>query len=419
MARLRSVWLGWLPKLDYQVWLLAVGRLLSQLGSGFTLFYAPIFFVNEVGLSATAVGIGLGSQAVTGVVGRFFGGSWADGWLGRKRTLLLATVISAIAAFTLASIQTFTGLIIGSLFVGLGMGLYWPAAEALIADLTTADERNEAYALNRLADGLGLGLGVVLGGVLIGTTGAYRALFVIDGVSFLVFFALVAQAIAEQHKPAQTHTLWQGWGVALRDRALLVFCVVNTLLTTYIVQISSTLPLYLNNFVLADLGFPPKTLSLIISGLFTWHLAATVLTQMPVAKRLNRLSRVQALRVSAGLWAIGFISIWVAGVAPRGHLGLTGLALGILALATVTYMPSATAIVVDMAPESLRGVYLAVNSQCWAIGYFVGPPLGGWALDQGAGMAHGFWLGLAASVAVAIAILQRLGQMLHRQKSSL
>jgi len=62
----------WLPQLDYQVWILAAGRLLSQIGTGFTLFYAPIFFVNQVGLSATAVGIGLGSASVSGIMGEFW-----------------------------------------------------------------------------------------------------------------------------------------------------------------------------------------------------------------------------------------------------------------------------------------------------------------------------------------------------------
>ena len=62
----------WLPQLDRRVWLLATGRLLSQVGIGFVLFYAPIFFVNEVGLSATQVGLGVGSEALSGLVGRFF-----------------------------------------------------------------------------------------------------------------------------------------------------------------------------------------------------------------------------------------------------------------------------------------------------------------------------------------------------------
>ena len=67
-----------LPDFSAQVWILAAGRLLSQIGSGFTLFYAPIFFVNQVGLSTTLVGIALGSGSVSGVIGRFLGGQWAD-----------------------------------------------------------------------------------------------------------------------------------------------------------------------------------------------------------------------------------------------------------------------------------------------------------------------------------------------------
>ncbi|MEL7227930.1 MAG: MFS transporter, partial [Cyanobacteria bacterium J06576_12] len=50
------------PQLDTRLWILAAGRLLSQLGIGFTLFYAPLFFADDVGLSATAIGLGLGSQ---------------------------------------------------------------------------------------------------------------------------------------------------------------------------------------------------------------------------------------------------------------------------------------------------------------------------------------------------------------------
>ena len=69
--------LSWLPQLNPQVWILASGRLLSQIGTGFTLFYAPIFFVNQVGLSATAVGIGIGSGQISGIIGRILGGSFS------------------------------------------------------------------------------------------------------------------------------------------------------------------------------------------------------------------------------------------------------------------------------------------------------------------------------------------------------
>jgi MFS family permease len=63
---------------------------------------------------------------------------------------------------------------------------------------------------------------------------------------------------------------------------------------------------------------------------------------------------------------------------------------------------------VDLSPDNLRGVYLSLNSQCWAIGYFIGPALGGWVLDQSQFIAHSFWLAMAISVVFAIFILQIL-----------
>lgn len=155
---------GWLPQLNYQVWILATGRLLSQMGSGFTLFYAPIFFVNQVGLSATAVGMGLGSQSILGMVGRVMGGSLSDGRFGRQRTLLVSAVVSAIACFILAVATNFSVFVIGNLLLGFGTGLYWPSAEAMVADLSTPAQRSEAFALNRLCDSLGWDWGLSWGG---------------------------------------------------------------------------------------------------------------------------------------------------------------------------------------------------------------------------------------------------------------
>jgi MFS family permease len=410
--RLKRQLLVWLPQLDYQVWILAAGRLLSQIGTGFTLFYAPIFFVNQVGLSATAVGIGLGSASVSGIIGRVLGGSFADSrFWGRRRTLLLSAAVSAIASFVLALTYNFPIFVVGNLIMGLGMGLYWPATEAVVADLSGPQVRNEAYALTRLGDNIGLGLGVVLGGALIQVTGAYRTLFVIDGISFVVFFGVIYWAITETYQSQErSWSLIQGWLVALRDRSLLVYTLVNILFTTYLAQVNSTIPLYFSNFVDAGRGFSPGT----ISALFAWHIGLTIPCQLPVARWLNRFSHPRALTLSALLWAVGFIVIWATGIAPTGHITWAIAGLGILAIATVAYTPAASSLVADLAPESLRGVYLSINSLCWAVGYLIGPPIGGFALDQPRPLADAFWLALALSVGFALLILQYLNRILSK-----
>ncbi|MGF1570000.1 MAG: MFS transporter [Nodosilinea sp.] len=402
----------WLPDLDPRVWILAAGRLLSQVGIGFTLFYAPIFFVNQVGLSATQVGLGIGIGSVAGMAGRFLGGSMADSprW-GRRPTLLGSTLVSALADGVLLLAQGFPLFLAGNLLMGFGVGLYWPATEAVAADLTVGDQRNEAYAVVRLADSLGLGVGVVLGGLLISLTGAYRALFVVDGITFLLFFAIVYVAIAETRPAGNTEkSFFHGWDQALRDTNLMVFALANVGFTAYLAQVQSTLPVYLNRFVptASGQGISERTLSL----LFTAHVVLAALTQLPMARWLKRFRPVQGLMISALFWGLGFCLVGVARVAPGAYLW-AGAALGMMALGMVAYTPIASALVVAMAPDALRGVYLSVNSMCWAVGYLVGPPLGGWALDQGTVMAQGFWLVLAITVVPALGVLAWLDRRLR------
>jgi len=395
-----------LPQLPQPVWILAAGRLLSQIGIGFTLFYAPIFFVNQVGLSATQVGLGLGSSAFSGILGRFLAGNFTDSpqW-GRRRTLLLSALVSAFADVILALIVDFPTLVLGNLLMGLGIGLYWPATETVVADVTQLDQRNEAFALARLADNLGLGCGVLLGGLLIEAGVNFRWLFVMDGISFLLFFALIYTAIDEtrpqNHKPRPQHG--SNWGVALGDRQLQKFVIVNLLFTTYLSQQQSTLPLYLSNF-LASGGFSPA----IISSLFTGQIAFLALCQLPIARRLNRWSRSQSLMLSLSVWSASFVLVWIAGGVNQEALFLAISALVGMAVATAIYTPSASALVVDLAPEDLRGTYLAINAQCWAIGYLIGPPLGGWVLDQSRIIIDGFWLAIAFSTLLGIQILRSL-----------
>jgi MFS family permease len=404
-------WLRWLPNLNRTIWILAAGRLLSQIGTGFTLFYLPIFFVNEVGLSATAVGAALGSASLSGMIGRFWGGSMIDSpaW-GRRRILLIAMVVSALGSFALAFANDLGTLVIGNLLMGFGVGLYWPATEAVVADLSPLEQRGEAFAITRLADSIGLGLGVVLGGILITLAHAYRALLIADGLSFLIFFGILYVFIAETVQPnLKQHAGLKGWKIAFGDRRFLIYIAVNILITTYLAQINSTLPLYFKNFARQGLGFSELT----ISTLFAWHLGLAILLQLPIARWLKPYSYAQGLMISTVFWGIGFGLIWVCGVAPAGGLLWAVLGLGLMAIAMASYTPIASALVVALAPNSLRGVYLSLNSQCWAIGYLIGPALGGAAMDQPQALANGYWLMLMGSIPVGLMILRELDRQLR------
>ncbi len=405
-----------LSQLNIQIWILALGRLLSSIGTGFTLFYSAIFFVNEVGLSNSAVGWALGSASIAGVFGRILGGAFADSpqW-GRKKILLISAVISAIGSFVLAATYDFWSLVLGQVIMGFGVGLYWPATEAVVADITEGENRRDAFTITRFFDNLGLGIGIVVGGALVGITGNYRALFIIDGISFLVFLCVIWANIQESYQPKENLSnspkKLNSWFQALSSPAFLIYIAVNIIFTTYISQLHSTIPIYFKNYIIQ--GNQPIFNETTISLLFTWHLGLNIICQLPVSRLFRGFPHTFVLSISALIWALGFICIWVTGAAASNQIIWAMLALGIFAIALVAYTPSASSLVADLAPESQRGVYLSINSLCWAVGYFIGPPLGGWALDQPRFITDAFWLVLSASVIVTISLLQVLQKVLR------
>jgi MFS family permease len=245
--------------------------------------------------------------------------------------------------------------------------------------------------------------------VLVALTKNYRLLFVIDGLTYLAFLALLWLCVQETRvaQPA-AEPLLAGWKVALRDRPLWVFALANIFFTTYIAQLSSSLPLYLRK----GAGMPEVQ----IGTLFALHGALVALLQMPAARWLNRWTRVRALRGSALMWGLGFGLVWLSGLAAQlgamPAIGMAALALAVLSLALVSYNPSASALVADLAPDHLRGVYLSVNSLCWAAGFALGPLIGGVALDLPPAWAGGLWLFWVASVSLVWGILNVLDGLL-------
>ena len=107
-----------------------------------------------------------------------------------------------------------------------------------------------------------------------------------------------------------------GWGMALRDKRLLVYVLVNIMITTYIAQVQSTMPLYFKNFAQQGAGLS----TLVITALFTWNLSLGVICQLPIARFLNRWSRPQALMFSVTLWGVGFVCIGLTGMASAWAL---------------------------------------------------------------------------------------------------
>ncbi|MEM8546219.1 MAG: MFS transporter [Cyanobacteria bacterium P01_H01_bin.119] len=397
-----------LPPLKREIWILSLGQLMLFIGQGFTLVYASIYFVNELGFSPTQVGLAQGSVGVSGLVGRFFAGYAINApRLGRRGTLLLSAVIAAAGSFLLAFADTFALLVAGNLLLGLGISLYWPATLTVTTDLTEPQHLTEAMALARLADHVGLGVGALMAGQYIAAAGSYPILFMGKGLLYLIFGVVIWLTIAETRQASVPLTKLTDWGQAFRDRPLVLYLLANLLFTVYAAQSSSTLPLYLANFVPGgntETGFSEQW----ISYFFVWHVGLKIIGQLPLTRLFRSQSHSTLLIAALVVWCMGFVLVWLPNAVPQIALLAVIGAFTLLALADVLYAPSASALVGELAPASLRGIYFSLESQCWAIGFLIGPTIGGWALDHPASVGGNLWLYLVLSATLAGGLLAAL-----------
>ncbi len=391
-----------------QVSIQALGRLLIQVSYGLINFYIPILFVNEMGFSATSVGFALSLCAVTEVGGHFVGGSLADSpRFGRRAVLSLAALLGAIVSLILVVAHGLWLLILASFVLGVSLGFYWTASGAAVMDATEPEDRSSAFAVMGVAEYVGIGLGVLGGSALLGVVRADPELiFVGCGIMFLAFLGLVQVAMTKEY-PQRPDLAKGGGGIALalKDRVLLVFMAANIFFTTYVALVTSTIPLYFTNFMAGSDPIPGVSVGSTAS-LFTWcYIGVGAMLQIPTTSLLTPLRRIWVLSGAIALWGIGFALLWAAGTFAEAQFVWAIVALCLLSLASVAYKPFFVATVSDLAPPSLRGAYVAVSSQCWTVGYFIGPLLGGWAMDQSALVARRFWLGVGLSATVCIGLL--------------
>jgi MFS family permease len=175
------------------------GTTVNRLGA-FVFPYLTIYLAEVRGYSLAAVGQVLAVGALGLFAGNLAGGWLTDRW-SRKRTLMLALVLNAVGYLGLsrelgAGWQVALMLALGY----FGTGLYQPAANTIIADLTTERERPLAYTVHYVCINVGMALGPLIGGLLFGL--GYRLVFLGDVASTLACAALIGVGISET-RPVQ------------------------------------------------------------------------------------------------------------------------------------------------------------------------------------------------------------------------
>jgi MFS family permease len=329
---------------------LLTAEAISTTGSQMTLLALPWFVLVTTG-SPARMGVVVAADLVPMVVLALPGGALA-GRLGARRTMLacdlarapLIGLVPLLHALGLLSFPVLVGLVV---LHGLFWPPYWASQGALLPELVGDDREllTRASALFQAATRLTLLVGPALGGVLIGWLGPANML-IVDAVSYLVAFALVAGFVPAGRGRAAAAAddlrgMLAGVRVLLGDRLLRAWTVSASLSQMGFQTLLIALPV----LAFTSYGQNPKVAGLLIGA---WGggalLGSLVALRLPGSLPPLTVGSVAGLGQALPLW---LLVVPLPAAAAVAVLGVAGLANGIR-------VPPLRAVTLLRMPPSLR-----------------------------------------------------------------
>jgi MFS family permease len=353
-------------------WILMVVSFIDRLG-GFILFpFFTLYITSKFGVGMTTVGLIFGTFSVTGIVGSTIGGALTDR-LGRKPMLLFGLAVSAISSIWLGFADSLPLFFAGAVFVGLFSNAGGPAQQAMLADILPDSQRAQGFAIWRVVVNVSAAVGPAIGGLM--ASRSFLSLFITDAavsvlVAFMVFFLLPeTRAFIKKGQRESMVQSFQGYGRVLRDAIFMFFWVASVFTWLVYMQMNSTLAVYLRDtHSVSEQGF-----GLLVS----LNAAMVVLFQFAITRRVERYPPFIVMAWGALLYAIGF---GVYGFATDYSMFI--IAMAIITIGEMLNAPIGQAVVANLAPEDMRGRYMAFYGFSFAIPGMVGTLLAGLIMDN-------------------------------------
>lgn len=395
---------NWWVQFPYPLRLLTKIRFYAAFGAGGVIYLTSLIF-NNIGLSATDIGLGFTISAIIGTLTRFFTGNYLNK-KGKIQFPLIASSILSITAslFLIFSRETYF-YIIGQSFVGAAAGIYWPAAEFGVPYFCYPIDTRKAYSLVRTSEALGIFLGVFLGGFM--TNYLYsKSIFINDIFCMFVITYLIStnnfsiKRNPENFQKESVNKVKQGQLKWNKNSKIIILSIL--LITTSLALIQVTLPLDLVKGGVIRNALSKEITSLIISI----QLILLLFLQWPVGSWISKKGRLYGLKFSLINFSLASFLLFISSYLNITAFYLISFSLILVSLGTASFLPTSTDVVFRIAPSNKKGFALAVLSQCFAMGYFFGPFISGRILDL-FGFASKIWLSISFCCFIVFTILFR------------
>lgn len=356
-----------------QFWILVVGMFIDRLGGALLFPFFTLYLTKKFQIDMTQVGLIFGLFAISSFIGSMIGGALTDRW-GRKSILLFGLSMSGLSSVLMGVIDVLPLFMVVTLVVGILSDVAGPAYQSLVADLLPEEKRAQGFGILRVVANLAVTIGPLIGGFL--ASRSYLILFITDAVTSLITAAILFYKIRETHHPKETGqpqesmaATFKGYFTVIKDNAFVGFLIASVLMVLVYMQMNTTLAVYLRDYH----GVPEQGFGYILS----LNAMMVVLFQFSITRWISRYRPLIIMTVGSLLYAVGF--------AMYGFVSAFILFLVAMAIITVGEMfvsPVSQSIVARLAPEDMRGRYMAVYGFSWLIPFAIGPLLAGLVMDN-------------------------------------
>jgi MFS family permease len=386
-----------IPPLGTRAWRLLAGVVAFEIGTGMTLPLVIVYLHESRGLGLAASGLALAAVGAGGLAGTLVAGPLADRW-GAGWTAVAGLLLAGVGTAGYLGVNGPASALAASAVQGAGFAATWVGVFPLLVRAVDPSARGDILGMNYGLTNLGLGIGSTLAGVVLAVSpDAFAPLFAVDAATYVVFALWLVHlgGLGRERAGAgsvPSHT--SGYGVVLRDKALLAATGLSLLLVTAgYAQLVSAFPAWATGVAGA-----PRSLVGFAFAANTWCIAVA---QLPVLALVRTRRRTRAVAGTGVLFAVCWLMVLGAGETSSRTLAYAGLVGGaaVFGLGETLLSPSLPAIVNDLAPDMARARYVAVYSTSWQLGPMLGPAIAGIALAAGQGAP--FLLALAAICTLA------------------
>ncbi|MEK4666919.1 MDR family MFS transporter [Niallia sp. FSL R7-0271] len=224
--------------------------------------FLAIYFTDSFGKSTA--GLLLILSQVVSCAANLLGGYYADKY-GRKRMMVLSAFAqgAAFIVFAFSSSPWLDSALLGFVcftVVSMFGAVYWPASQAMIADVVEEKDRSDVFAIFYTSTNIAVVIGPIIGGIFFAD---YRfALLLMAGVLNLVLGIVLHYKITETAPVSKMEESGQAsnwisvlgdqlkdYKVIMNDRIFLLFIIAGVLVGQTFMQLDLLFPVYINEVV--------------------------------------------------------------------------------------------------------------------------------------------------------------------------